>query len=304
MLSIYRRFVRKKHKKSLLWGLIHKDKRMSNQEIIILILGLLAAMLIIALICVILLNKRNQKVVAQNSELYRNLLKLNSEYTFYADIQSEYVFHENCSSKRKLDKLSLIDVFMSKIELHYDAFNQIIQHIQDNRRSFKNYCKRFDDLKTTIDYGEAHKLRIKLKTFIKIERSICDKAKLTPLLATSITIIASYSSPQGRNHYRKSHTFLFDDIVRGLNESKKLQTQKLTYSYQIRVERAKMSDSLRYDVMKRDGFRCQICGATAKEGAKLHVDHIIPVSKGGKTVMNNLRTLCDRCNLGKSDKIE
>lgn len=65
-----------------------------------------------------------------------------------------------------------------------------------------------------------------------------------------------------------------------------------------------MSDSLRYDVLRRDGFRCQICGITAKEGAKLHVDHIIPVSKGGKTILSNLRTLCDRCNMGKSAKIE
>lgn len=261
-------------------------------------------MLIGTFICVILLYKRNQQVVAQNSELYRNLLKLNSEYAFLTDVQSEYIFNENCSSKRKLDNLSLVDVFMSKIESNYNAFVQIIQYIQYNRSCFKSYCKQFDDLKTTIDYDKARKLKIKLKTFIKIERSICDKAKLTPVLTTSVTIIASYTSPQGRNHYSKSHTFLFDDIVNGLNESKKLQIQKRTYSYQVRVERAKMSDSLRYDVMKRDGFRCQICGATAKEGAKLHVDHIIPVSKGGKTVMNNLRTLCDRCNLGKSDKIE
>ena len=64
----------------------------------------------------------------------------------------------------------------------------------------------------------------------------------------------------------------------------------------------KMSDSIRYDVLKRDNFSCKICGATSREGAKLHVDHIIPVSKGGKTEMNNLQTLCERCNLGKSNK--
>ena len=64
-----------------------------------------------------------------------------------------------------------------------------------------------------------------------------------------------------------------------------------------------MSDSLRYDILKRDNFRCKICGITASEGAKLHVDHIIPVSKGGKTVKSNLQTLCERCNLGKSNKL-
>ena len=72
----------------------------------------------------------------------------------------------------------------------------------------------------------------------------------------------------------------------------------------IAQQRRLMSDSLRYDVMKRDGFRCKLCGATAKDGVKLHVDHIIPVSRGGKTEMSNLRTLCERCNLGKGAKQE
>ena len=64
-----------------------------------------------------------------------------------------------------------------------------------------------------------------------------------------------------------------------------------------------MSDDIRWNVMKRDNFRCCVCGATAKDGVKLEVDHIIPVSKGGKTTMDNLQTLCERCNRGKRDKI-
>ena len=65
-----------------------------------------------------------------------------------------------------------------------------------------------------------------------------------------------------------------------------------------------MSNDLRYEVLKRDGFRCTICGATAADGIKLHIDHIKPVSKGGKTEMNNLRTLCERCNMGKGAKYD
>ena len=56
--------------------------------------------------------------------------------------------------------------------------------------------------------------------------------------------------------------------------------------------------------MRRDQFRCQICGARAEDGVRLHVDHINPVSKGGTSDMSNLRTLCDRCNLGKGDSVE
>lgn len=60
---------------------------------------------------------------------------------------------------------------------------------------------------------------------------------------------------------------------------------------------------LRFRVMQRDNFKCCACGASpAKDPAvELHIDHIIPWSKGGETVMDNLQTLCSKCNLGKSD---
>jgi hypothetical protein len=58
---------------------------------------------------------------------------------------------------------------------------------------------------------------------------------------------------------------------------------------------------LRALVLMRDGARCQLCGAEAREGAKLHVDHIVPWSRNGATVLSNLRVLCHMCNIGKSD---
>lgn len=64
-----------------------------------------------------------------------------------------------------------------------------------------------------------------------------------------------------------------------------------------------ISTTLRYQVLKRDNFKCCACGASpAKDPAvELHIDHIVPWSKGGETKMDNLQTLCSKCNLGKSD---
>lgn len=61
---------------------------------------------------------------------------------------------------------------------------------------------------------------------------------------------------------------------------------------------------LRYKVLTRDNYKCLICGdnPSTNPKCKLHIDHIKPFSKGGKTKIDNLRTLCDKCNLGKSDK--
>lgn len=52
-------------------------------------------------------------------------------------------------------------------------------------------------------------------------------------------------------------------------------------------------------VYKRDGGRCVYCGSVEN----LHLDHIIPFSRGGATNVENLQLLCQKCNLEKSNKI-
>ena len=63
---------------------------------------------------------------------------------------------------------------------------------------------------------------------------------------------------------------------------------------------------LRFTVMKRDNFKCCMCGRSpaTTPGLELHIDHIIPWSKGGETTIDNLQTLCSDCNLGKSNLSE
>lgn len=60
-----------------------------------------------------------------------------------------------------------------------------------------------------------------------------------------------------------------------------------------------VSNGLRYSILERDGFRCQTCGRSAKDGATLNVDHRIPVARGGSNQPDNLWTLCAECNWGK-----
>ncbi len=59
---------------------------------------------------------------------------------------------------------------------------------------------------------------------------------------------------------------------------------------------------LRFRVMRRDGFKCAQCGRSpaTEAGVILHIDHVLAWAVGGETVYENLQTLCDRCNLGKS----
>jgi 5-methylcytosine-specific restriction endonuclease McrA len=70
---------------------------------------------------------------------------------------------------------------------------------------------------------------------------------------------------------------------------------------QIHAERRKLTTKLRWAVLQRDDFKCLKCGADAatSPSVRLDVDHIVPVARGGKTVAENLRTLCNLCNNGK-----
>lgn len=60
---------------------------------------------------------------------------------------------------------------------------------------------------------------------------------------------------------------------------------------------------LRYLVLKRDNFKCRACGKSpaTHQNVDLEVDHIKPWSKSGETVMENLQSLCVKCNSGKSN---
>lgn len=63
-----------------------------------------------------------------------------------------------------------------------------------------------------------------------------------------------------------------------------------------------ITPTMRYAVLDRDGFRCVFCGACAEDGVRLAMDHVVAVANGGKSEIDNLQTLCDTCNLGKSDR--
>jgi len=67
------------------------------------------------------------------------------------------------------------------------------------------------------------------------------------------------------------------------------------------MKRKSIPKSIRFEVLKRDSFKCQYCGRSAPE-VLLQVDHMEPVAKGGSDEVVNLITSCFDCNSGKSDR--
>lgn len=67
------------------------------------------------------------------------------------------------------------------------------------------------------------------------------------------------------------------------------------------ARRKALSKAVRFEVFKRDSFKCQYCGRSAPD-VILEADHIDPVSKGGGDDLANLVTSCFDCNRGKAGR--
>lgn len=65
------------------------------------------------------------------------------------------------------------------------------------------------------------------------------------------------------------------------------------------LKRKAISTRTRFEIFKRDGFRCTYCGVSPLQKA-LRVDHVVPVSDGGDSSPSNLATSCFDCNAGKA----
>jgi hypothetical protein len=77
----------------------------------------------------------------------------------------------------------------------------------------------------------------------------------------------------------------------------------VTKRARIRKPNRNINWRMRHLVMRQDNFKCRLCGKSPAKDPEieLEVDHIVPVSRGGETVMENLQTLCTYCNIGKSN---
>lgn len=68
------------------------------------------------------------------------------------------------------------------------------------------------------------------------------------------------------------------------------------------INKIRIGQKLRVDILARDNYTCQMCGIGRKNNAILEVDHIYPVSKGGTNDPSNLQVLCRDCNGGKGNR--
>ena len=244
-----------------------------------------------------IINKENE-VVSKTSKKIQKITKLNESYQFKDIKRKKRNIIEREYSRKSLDRVTGKSIINYHLDNNINGIRTDLENAIFNITLLEKYNK---DVEKVLQSESINNSKYSTKKFKMVEervlRSIIYKKENFMI---TLKIEVYYRSNGGNVYDNKKRKYLFNDLVFVYNEWNRGNKFEET----INQERKIMNDYIRYNVLKRDNFSCQICGITTKDGAKLQVDHIIPVSKGGKTVMSNLQTLCERCNIGKSNKTE
>lgn len=201
-----------------------------------------------------------------------------------------YFIHRfDVSGKRNPSIEDLLDNFIIE-----GNFQQMQEHAQ-KIKAWKEECRRKIDKSIMKKYRNA-----------QFQKCLNDNNAFRFKLIRMQTryrqrnyVRVGYKVPQEVSQFSCSYAYLLE---------RKEQLEAIDYEMPLRAYHSKnqrklMTKELRNKVMLRDNYTCQICGKYMPDEVGLQIDHIIPVSKGGKTILSNLQVTCSKCNNRKRDKM-
>ena len=214
--------------------------------------------------------------------MYKRLQCIVDEIDYYAE-RNDFLMYMFCTNQ-SIQKLNVLSAIVSN-------FSGI---------------KRFDYLVKYFGMKVDDNAMIYLEDFRDIVEELIGRACDLNIPCSYVNVLLPqfsmvYDSPAGRSH-RESNF-----VLNVANLDSLIIKMKSVYGQQnhIKMQRKKMTAALRKQVLERDDYTCCNCGLSIYEEPNLllEVDHIIPVSRGGKTELDNLQTLCWKCNRQKSSKL-
>jgi len=213
-------------------------------------------------------------------------------------------FHRNVSDEELIEDLKRVALEIGKDNVTIDEYNERGRfHNTTLTRRFGSWfvCLEKAGLKRTRNLNISNdELFENLETvWIKLGRQ--------PKYNDLVSLISKFSAGTYEKRFgswRQALESFVDAVI--LNESETgdfIDIPQAIGNFGSQQGKRSINWRLRFLVMRRDSFKCKICGASpaTNQEVQLHVDHIISWSKGGKTIIENLQTLCSICNIGKSN---
>ena len=238
--------------------------------------------------------------VDKYSDAFNKIKVINARYKFASipnfDMSHTYDNNDFYPTVSCQDYLIYQLVYLDK------KVTKALNDIEDNKFKYSMYSKEISGCYygqfngDTTDYN--------LETLKKYEKKMVKANIKIPTMHLYITVTLRREDIGGNYKERKSKTFKESEINSLLSRIHNKRGARYLddgiWQSIVKVERAKVSNKMRFAVFQRDHERCVKCGSRRN----LEVDHIYPISKGGKTEMSNLQTLCHRCNVKKGNSIE
>lgn len=260
-------------------------------------------------------------VVLGKSVAYQNRIsKVNNKFTNYF---GEYKCLQNLRYRVQTDR--------KKIRL-WDRQHKIDYIINNNKDSiietlikYNNYItwweqnseKILTDIKNYVQCL-ASEISIGKSSFIKESMSQIENLYNSYKPENIFYELSTYSYHENISHYNpNTHEWWTDDSHETNSFLTKITPQEMLnrveilaqynfemteYQYNCENQRKLMTQELRNSIIERDGCICKICGKKCQR-QEIEIDHIQPISKGGKTTYSNLQVLCSKCNRQKSNKL-
>lgn len=157
------------------------------------------------------------------------------------------------------------------------------------------------DMLVRTGFTVTDNMEVELGTFDSKTRSFLDTTPEQFMVALlGVALLKGHF--QGNKGYQFSCMPRFDETFQWKwSSSEKIRNELVPNKRGMNGQRS-IPAGLRYQVLERDRICCSCGRGPGQDGAKLHVDHILPYSLGGLTVLDNLQVLCNRCNLGKGNR--
>jgi hypothetical protein len=247
--------------------------------------------------------KKHENFVKSHSLTLKNLQALNNRFLFeQSDNLAMFYTYDN---EKLFDQINCEDYLIYQLQFLQGKVFQEISKINKNKSSFTQYKTEVAKI-TQLGKYEVPPEKLRTKKLIQIETRLYEKSLQTPTTTLNITVTLLLTSLNGRPYGSKHDTFTQSQITalikRVNNKNGYYFNDKAIWNAICKVERGKVSNKMRFLIYQRDGNRCCNCGISDRF-ANLEIDHIIPISKGGKSTLDNLQTLCHECNVAKGASI-
>ena len=174
-----------------------------------------------------------------------------------------------------------------------DLFNDMLQNWDENAKEYLNKTWFWKKHKTDLYTQMKHEI---------IQKNYKSFKFIFTRIQTRYKQINYQKHPYKVQNIEHTKHMTLSDMLYINNILKDINYETTRQKYFAKNQRKLMTKELRKSIIERDKYTCQICGKHMPDEVGLHVDHIVSIKKGGKTVSSNLQVTCDKCNLRKSSK--